>query len=454
MNNKKCYIFLCILYIFIFFIFLKIIFKKYRYNNDEINFHNKLKWNKKIIVMIFAGRKKYLEILMIYLNYLYKNNKIHEIHFWQYTNNLDDIQFLESISNIHKTSSQYTEYRNIYPEIKENKFFIGIKTAKGGAYLLLNEKYEIIFNINNSVYSMFKNKIKNERIQKRGTKIPKDKYLFFTIEIVNHNLLVKEKKNILFQYKIEDNTFLSVKIHSEKDSENFWEYKEMKNQNFKLFDSELRMPGLWFEAYKYYLTYTYEILLKIDDDIIYIDINRFDEYINFIRHNSINITIPNLINHAVSLFYNSKNGLLPNDILNEKYNNKNNSLDIFEYYQDGKQAELIHKYFINNTYKFINNNIEPINLKGQKPSICMFGIKKENFNKVYKSSIIEKLYKGRDNNLIIFPDEPYAYNLENNYLFPKFVCVHYQFGPQMKNGLDEKLIFEYKKLYNNLLHLY
>ena len=279
MSKNNYYIFICILYIIILFLcFKKLIFKKYDYN-DDINVETNLERDKKTIVMIFAGRKKYLDILMIYLNNLYKNKKIHEIHFWQFTNNLNDIKYLESISNIHKTSSQYTEYRNIFPEIKKNKFLIGIKTTKGGAYLLLNDKYEIIFNIDNSNDSIFIDIIKNERIQKKGTKIPNDKYLFYTIEITNHNLLVKEKNNILFQYKVEDDTFLSVKIHSEKDSENFWEYEEIKNKNFKLFDSEYRAPGLWLEAYKYYLSYEYEILLKIDDDIVYIDIKRFDEYI-------------------------------------------------------------------------------------------------------------------------------------------------------------------------------
>ena len=384
---------------------------------------------------------------MIYLNNLYKNNKIHEIHFWQFTKNPDDIQYLESISNIHRTSTQYTEYRNIFPEIEENKFLIGIKSTNGGAYLLLNDKYEIILNIHNSNYSILTDKKKNNKILCKGSKIPNNKYLYFSIEIVNHHkLLVKEKNKILFKYKIEDDSFLSVKIHSEKDSENFWDYKEMKNQNYKLFDSEYREGSWhWYEAYKYYLNYEYEILIKLDDDIVFIDINRFDEFINFIRNNSLNITIPNLVNHAVSLFYNNKYNLLPNYILNEKYINKNISLDVYDYFKDGKQAEIVHKFFINNIYKFINNNIEPINLSGQKPSICMFGIKKETFNKVYETSIIEKLYKD-SNDIIKFDDEVYTYSLNNNYLFPQFVSVHFQFGPQMVNGLDETLIFKYKNL--------
>ena len=147
MNKKKCYILLSLL-------FLIFLFKIY-YNND-FNAYNKLEEKNKIIAMIFAGRKKYLDILMIYLNNLYKNKKIHEIHFWQFTKNPDDIQYLESISNIHKTSTQFTEFRNIFPKIEDNKFLIGIKSTNGGAYLLLNNKYEIILNINNSNYSILR----------------------------------------------------------------------------------------------------------------------------------------------------------------------------------------------------------------------------------------------------------------------------------------------------------
>ena len=451
-KTKLVYLFILILS---FLIYIINIF----FNNYNIEF-NDIKNKNKIIAVIFAGRKKYLEILMVYLNYLYKNNKIHEIHFWQYTKNETDIKYLESISNIHKTSSNFTEYREIFPEINKNFFIIGIKSSKGGAYLLINNKYEIVFNVGDTKFTMLKNKITKEIKISKGRKIPKNKYLFYNIEIKNYIILIKEKNNImdniLFKYKIEDNNFFSIKIHSEKNSENYWDYKEKKNKNYKLFDTEYRATFKnWYESYKFYLNYDFEIFLKIDDDIIYIDLNRFDEYIYFIRNNKkINITIPNLINHAVSFFYNYKYGLLPKNILETKYLNKNSSLEFYDYYTDGKQAEIIHKYFLNNKFKFINNNIESINLNGQKPSICMFGILKENFIKVYKTSEIEKIYKKKNENnqIINFEDEVYTYQLKNNYFFPKFICVHYQFGPQMKSGLTEKLINNYKKLINFTLY--
>ena len=74
-------------FLFILFLSFLVYAKNNFYNkNYNIDFTNEIeKNNNKIIAVIFAGRKKYLEILMIYLNYLNKINKIHEIHFWQYT---------------------------------------------------------------------------------------------------------------------------------------------------------------------------------------------------------------------------------------------------------------------------------------------------------------------------------------------------------------------------------
>ena len=447
-------------FFFLFILFLSFLIftiKNFYNKNYNIDYSNEIeKNNNKIIVVIFAGRKKYLEILMIYLKYLYNINKINEIHFWQYTKKKEDIKYIESISNIHKTSSHFLEYREIFPEIIKNNFIIGIMSSKGGAYLLLNNNYELVFNINGTNNTLFKNINTNETELLEGIKIPNYTYLFYKIEINNFTLLIKKDYIVIYKYKIEDNNFLSIKIHSEKNSEIFWDYREIKNKNFKLFDTEYRATKInWYEAYKFYLTYEFEIFLKIDDDILYIDLNRFDEYINFIRNNkNINITIPNLINHAVSFFYNFKFGLIPKKFIRKKYLKKKSSLGFYKFFRDGNQARILHKYFLNNTFKFINNNIKPINLNNQKPSICMFGILKENYIKVYNSNVVGKKYKKRNKNkqIIHFNDEKYTYRLKNNYIYPKFICVHYQFGPQMKRGLNEKLINNYKNLINFTLY--
>ena len=188
----------------------------------------------------------------------------------------------------------------------------------------------------------------------------------------------------------------------------------------------------------------------MDDDITFIDINRFDEFIDYIKLSKKNITLPNLVNHAVSVYFNNKYGLLPNNILDQKYLNKSSPREIFNYFRNGKQSVKIHEYFLDNVNKFINNDMKPEQLNGQKQSICMFGITKESFNNVYSPQAIWKSSNAPNN--LFFNDEPYTFRLLNNYIYPRFVCVHFAFGPQRTNGLSETYLERYGNLANKFLN--
>ena len=65
----------------------------------------------------------------------------------------------------------------------------------------------------------------------------------------------------------------------------YWDYKETQNKGIKLYDTKDRKSNTWYEMYKFYLNYEYDILVKIDDDILFIDLNRFDDFINYIKDN-------------------------------------------------------------------------------------------------------------------------------------------------------------------------
>ena len=394
--------------------------------------------------MIFAGRKKYLEILMKYLLHLKKNKKIDEIHFWQITNDKDNIEYLDSISNIHKTSSKFLEFRTIYPLIKDNSFTINIKSNNGGGIILINDKYELTINlIRNSVSYLKLNTTNALFLVKLNYKYNEYKFI---IKIIKYNLAINLKDKLLLKCNIDDNNFDSIKIHSLNNSEITWDYIESINKGIKLYDTTFRSWGHWYEVYKFYLDYDFDILIKIDDDILFIDINRFDDFINYIRLFKKNITIPNLVNHAVSLYYNNKFGLIPDYILDENYLNKSSSLDIFPYFQDGKQGQKIHQFFLENIKRFTNNNLVPQNLMGERPSICMFGISKESYIKAYSPNKIYKSTHEPEYRDFLFDDENYSNQLLNNYLYLRFVCIHYAFGPQRVNGLNEYFLENYRKL--------
>ena len=124
----------------------------------------------KTIVAIFAGRKRYLELLLKYLNVLKNNNRIEEIHFWQFTNDKKDEEYLDSVANLHKTTGAFNYFRSIYPLIENNEFNISIKQEKenGGAVLLINDKYEIIFQFINKLIMEISMKIGNNIYTDRG----------------------------------------------------------------------------------------------------------------------------------------------------------------------------------------------------------------------------------------------------------------------------------------------
>ena len=119
-----------------------------------------------------------------------KNKKyISEIHFWQFTQNIDDETYLNSISNLHKTNGKYSYYRNIYPAIYNNNYFVlKINFAeKGKSCLLINDKYEIIFNVKNNIDVGVSLNISNKLYYAKQTKIYKSNvFLTYIIMIINY----------------------------------------------------------------------------------------------------------------------------------------------------------------------------------------------------------------------------------------------------------------------------
>lgn len=72
----------------------------------------------KVIFSCFAGRKRYMEILSVYIRILKERKYIDEIHIWDYTRNDDDSKWLENEWSEHifkvEDKSTYIEYYNYY----------------------------------------------------------------------------------------------------------------------------------------------------------------------------------------------------------------------------------------------------------------------------------------------------------------------------------------------------
>jgi hypothetical protein len=81
----------------------------------------------KYIITIFSGRKPNIEILSKYLKKALKLNIISEVHFWNYTRNIIDEEYIKSISNLKRSSSANEGiYIQIFTPIINNSFNFNI----------------------------------------------------------------------------------------------------------------------------------------------------------------------------------------------------------------------------------------------------------------------------------------------------------------------------------------
>ena len=425
---------------------------KFRHNNltHNITFVKK-KPNEKIIAIIFYGRKILVEILMKYLVFLMGKGKLDEIHFWYFTNRFYSLGYINSITNLHKTSKAFTDYTEIYPKITDNKVELSLK-GDGNAFILINDKIEIIIDADEGIKRNLTSKFAGDKLIFIDNIVEKKRYVNISLKFMkNKDLIITSKNKILRKINTNEKYFKSIKIHSGYGKEMFWDYTEISNIGIKSFDSEHRTIYHWYDSYKYYLDYEYDILLKIDDDIVFIDVNRYDNYIKYIRDNpDKNVIYANTINQCPSLFYNNKYGLIPDKFLLDKYKNKTDVNNYFVCVFDAQMASNMHNHFFNNTKKYLNYSYKPILFDNHRVNINFFGINKKNYFKSFREeALISSGYNPQN-----FPgDEPYVYKLKNNYLFPNFVVSHYSFRYQVGNGFDkdQKILDRYIELSKTIL---
>jgi hypothetical protein len=196
----------------------------------------------------------------------------------------------------------------------------------------------------------------------------------------------------------------------------------------------------WKNYYNYYNDKKFEndIIIKCDDDIVFIDLYKLPKFIDFIKNNDYDLVFANTINNGVSAYFQqNKYNLIPKEIMNLEYPHGGLCGSLWE---SGKKAEILHTYFVENYKKFLdydyNNEIIPINTRF---SINFFGYKGKDWHK------IKDCYKDDEYNLTV----DYVCNRQfNNILYTDFYVSHLSFYRQNETGINlDKLIDNYNELY-------
>jgi hypothetical protein len=413
----------------------------------------------KKILTVFAGRQKNLEVLNRYLRKAIDQTIIDEVHFWDFTRNKEDEEYLRSISNPKRVSNKSnTDYKQLFLSTRENSIEFSVM-GYGSVYVKLCNKnlfYEIII-------GGWSNQFSKNTIYRNGVIFcESENFSRYTIEMYcNTKIIIFIKENRLFIIKdivsilhveipdefIIDDVFVKVDEKHPADIS----YETVRNKGFYYMETCDKIP--WHNYYTYYDQDQYyeDIVLKCDDDILFIDLEKLPHFIDFVKYHDYDIVFANIINNGVAAYYQqSKYNLIPGHLMQLEYPvtiNIKTGLAVpgleGSLLESGKKAQALHEYFLQNYDRFLNYdyNREIIPIK-TRFSINFFGIKCRDWHKIR--------YCGDDDERKLTIDYVQEKGF-NNVMYTDFYVSHLSFAGQSKTGMNvDVLQNKYADLFEKL----
>jgi hypothetical protein len=400
----------------------------------------------KTILTVFAGRRQNMEISRKYFEKALESKILDEVHFWNNTRYGEDEEYLKKVSNLKRTSSSGTGYYvQITPVINNNSFELLVR-APHSAHVKLsngNTEYEIVLGMHNNAMTIL---LENNREICRNEKpnmANNDSENKYNFSVVDNNLIVKVNDEIIINHPINgDNIFDKIYFKTGFGAIGHLNYEPTQNKGFYFMDT---CEKNWRNYYQYYTIpgYGYEnsVILKCDDDIVFMDLTKMQKYIDFVRNNDYDLVFANTINNGVSAYFQqNKYNLIPKEIMDLEYPDNGLCGSLWD---SGNKAERLHNFFIENYSSFLNKeyNDEIIDIT-TRYSINFFGFKGEKWHKITDC----------------FVDDEYNLTVEfvknrqfKNILYSDFYVSHLSFFRQIETGINlDDLRGKYKMLYSTI----
>lgn len=187
------------------------------------------------------------------------------------------------------------------------------------------------------------------------------------------------------------------------------------------------------EAFNHYINYPKNtVLIKIDDDIVYIDKYKFDKFIKFrIENPEYFIVFGNVVNNIGCSFLHKEANIINYDFKPENL------------YHNGLEAEKLHLYFIDNIKNFTNYFNDEINIikLGERFGIGFMSMLGKDF--CHFADINDGELGGDEHILTVI--KPQQLN-RNSCIYLPLLASHLSYHTQ-DSKMDTKMIIE---KYNNL----
>lgn len=235
--------------------------------------------------------------------------------------------------------------------------------------------------------------------------------------------------------------------YTRSDKDNTW-LKSLNKNKYIIYEPINKNGTQWDDYYEYYCNCAKynndDIIIKCDDDIVFIDIEFFDYFINQLDNE--HIFFPNIVNNDVCAFIQSKYNI-HNFLPNVKLTKRGDTLPLTNWYTSYENAKLIHTHFLSNfkNYRISSKNI----IWNSRISINFFAAKFIFIKKVY-SLFINRKNKISDEAFFAYICNDTKFN---HIIVPKFIVTHFSFGPQNSLLLANKFLIKYYILAETITQL-
>lgn len=412
----------------------------------------------KIILSCFAGRKKNMELLLAYTDKLYELNLLDEVHIWNFSKNYEDEIWLKETFQTSDffSTSDYNYQKTDFQIFPNNNFELLFKCSRD-AHILISDSFDnSYFEISLGAYDnsccFLRDNRQGENLDVFGDSVCND-YIWKKLSIVitdNGNIEIKIDDKIILKgcnSKVVFPLFLSFAGWSKNENINWFVKKDVeqnrKHKYARLFN--VKNKRSWLEYYKHYTKQLYNncVIIKCDDDIVFIDVSSFKNFIEHRKQDQESILMfPNIVNNGICAYHQYQMNYLPLELGQFKQDHVCGRL-----WGDGLLCEKFHENFIKNYAQWIekSKNINkfiklPI---GSRVSINFFAILSKD---LYVYQMI-----GNDDEKNITIDVSKKLN-RCNCINMEMIVSHLAFYKQRQKGLDEnKIIDLYQNLKNQFL---
>ena len=284
----------------------------------------------------------------------------------------------------------------------------------------------------------------------RTSKLADRKILWTVFAGRRENLKIQEKywhilkrKKLISEVHLWDFTYRNI---NKKEALLNKEWIHNKAKKYKFIHTISRPGFLWSTYYKHYAQYADNdsIILKVDDDIVWLNISEFKCFVNFV-HESTNIFLvsANIINSGTIAYFQQLLGSFPRSLWNLTYPEGGEHGKLSNNAQIGFE---LHKYFLSHKSNFYKDSIIQFM---ERLNINFVAFRSEKSKEINKYAYFDVKYQGAIDEVGL---TRYAIQVfkKIEVVYMRFVVAHLAFGRQLQQNqtLVQKTLNLYQEIKN------